>query len=62
MTNQIDEKLFYAGKKHKIVCAGDCYHVKNIKPENRLIYNSLKEAINDGCRPCKHCQGKHKNE
>lgn len=62
MTNQIDEKLFYAGKKHKIVCAGDCYHVKNIKPENRLVYNSLKEAINDGCRPCKHCQGKHKNE
>lgn len=62
MTNQIDEELFYAGKKHKIVCAGDCYHVKNIKPENRLIYNSLKEAINDGCRPCKHCQGKHKNE
>lgn len=22
----------------------------------------MKEAINDGCRPCKHCQGKHKNE
>lgn len=62
MTNQIDEKLFYAGKRHKIVCAGDCYHVKNIKPENQLVYQTLDEAINDGCRPCKHCQGKHKNE
>lgn len=62
MTNQIDEKLFYAGKKRKIVCAGDCYHVRNIKPENQLIYGSLEEAIKDGCRPCKHCQGKHKNK
>lgn len=60
MTNQIDERLFYAGKRRKIVCAGDCYHVRNIKPENQLIYGSLEEAIKDGCRPCKHCQGKHK--
>lgn len=60
MTNQIDEKLFYASKRRKIVCAGDCYHVKNTKSENQLIYNSLEEAINDGCRPCKDCQGKHK--
>ena len=62
MTNQIDENLFYAGKRHKIACAGDCYHVKNIKPENRLMYGSLEEAIKDGCRPCKHCRGKHKAE
>ena len=62
MTNQIDEKLFYAGKKHKIVCAGDCYHVKNIKKENALVYISLEAAMMDGCRPCKHCNGKHKEE
>ena len=61
MTN-IDESLFYAGRRRKIVCAGDCYHVKNIKPENQLIYHSLEEAINNGCRPCKHCHGKHKTE
>lgn len=61
MTNY-DEKLFYAGKRHKIVCAGDCYHVKNIKEKNALVYHSLEEAINDGCRPCKHCLGKHKQE
>ena len=56
----IDENLFYAGKRGKIVCAGDCYHVKNINPENQLVYSSLEEAIKDGCRPCKHCHGKHK--
>lgn len=61
MTNY-DETLFYAGKRHKIVCAGDCYHVKNIKEKNVLVYHSLEEAINDGCRPCKHCFGKHKQE
>lgn len=62
MNCQINEKLFYAGKRHKIVCAGDCYHVKNIKPENLLTYNSLEDALNDGCRPCKHCKGEHKNK
>ena len=56
----IDENLFYAGKRHKIVCAGDCYHVKNIKPENQLIFSSLQAAIDAGCRPCKHCRGMHK--
>ena len=58
----IDENLFYAGKRGKIVCAGDCYHVNNIKLENQLVYSSLEEAINDGCRPCKHCHGKHKTK
>lgn len=58
---EINTKLFYAGKKHKIVCAGDCYHVKNIKPENRIVYESLADAISDGCRPCKHCGGRFKN-
>ena len=56
-----DTRQFYAGKS-KIVCAGDCYHVKNIKFENMKLYHSLEEAIADGCRPCKHCHGKHKEE
>ena len=43
----IDENLFYAGKRGKIVCAGDCYHVNSIKLENQLVYSSLEEAIND---------------
>ena len=49
MTNQINENLFYAGKKRKIVCAGDCYHVKGIKLERHKVYNSLDEALADGC-------------
>lgn len=56
-----DTRQFYAGKS-KIVCAGDCYHVKNIKFENMKLYHSLEQAIADGCRPCKHCHGKHKEE
>lgn len=58
--DRYDTRLFFAGKKHKIVCAGDCYHVKNIKKENSLVYFTLKDAINDGCIPCKHCEGMHK--
>lgn len=53
--------VFIAGRS-KIVCAGDCYHVKNIKPENQRYYHSLEEAIKDGCRLCKHCHGEYKNK
>lgn len=60
--DKYDTRLFFAGKGHKIVCAGDCYHVKNIKKENALVYPSLEDAMLDGCRPCKHCHGKHKEE
>ena len=60
--DKYDTRLFFAGKGHKIVCAGDCYHVKNIKKENALVYISLEAAMMDGCRPCKHCHGKHKEE
>lgn len=55
-----DIRYYFAGTGHKIVCAGDCYHVRNIKKENRITYSSLKEALDDGCTPCKHCHGMHK--
>jgi hypothetical protein len=58
---EYDPQKFYAGKKQRIVCAGDCYHVKNIKAENRLQYDSLADAFNGGCRPCKHCKGIRKD-
>lgn len=60
--DKYDTRLFFAGKNHKIVCAGDCYHVRNIKKENALVYTSLKAALMDGCIPCKHCHGRHKEE
>lgn len=44
-----------ASKKYKIACKESCFHVKNIKKENLVIYNSIEEAIGNGCRPCKHC-------
>lgn len=52
-----DSRFYFAGKRHKIVCAGTCYHVKNIKKENALVYATYEDAINDGCIPCKHCNG-----
>ena len=60
--DKYDTRLFFAGKRHKVVCAGDCYHVKNIRKENALVYTSLEAAMMDGCRPCKYCNGKHKEE
>ena len=55
-----DPRKWYAGKGG-IVCAGDCYHVKNIRKENRREFNSLAEALTVGrCRECKHCHGVHK--
>ena len=52
------KKIYIAGKRGKIICAGDCYHVKNIKPENRLIFSSVDEALDNGCkRVCKYCLG-----
>jgi len=46
---------YYASKRYRVVCKEDCYHVKNIKPENIVEYITLEDAIADGCRPCKHC-------
>lgn len=48
-------KMFYASKKYKVICLQSCYHVKNIKLENLITYETMSEAIKDGCRPCKHC-------
>ena len=60
--DKYDTRLFFAGKRHKVVCAGDCYHVKNIRKENALVHTSLEDAMMDGCRPCKYCNGKHEEE
>lgn len=61
--NKPSEKVYIAGKRGKIICAGDCYHVKNIKPENRLIFSSVKEALDNGCkRVCKHCLGTYTDD
>jgi len=53
---------YYASKRYKVVCKKGCYHVKNIKPENIVEYITLEEAIDDGCRPCKHCLREREKE
>ena len=50
--------MYYASKNYKIVCAPHCFHVKNIKEENLVSYLTVEQAIEDGCRKCKHCLGK----
>jgi hypothetical protein len=46
---------YYASKKYKIACNEGRYHIKNIKPENLVVYESIKDVITDGCRLCKDC-------
>lgn len=59
----MNEHVYIAGKRGKIICAGDCYHVRNIKPENRLIFTSVEEALDAGCkRVCKDCKGIYKDD
>jgi len=48
--------VYYASKKYKIVCKENCYHVKNISLANLIYYETLKDAILDGCRECKDCK------
>jgi methylphosphotriester-DNA--protein-cysteine methyltransferase len=47
---------YVCSKKYKILCRENCYHVKNIKEENRVWFNSVEEGTAFGCRPCKHCK------
>lgn len=46
---------YVCSKNYKILCKEDCYHVKNIKEENMVWFDTISEGINYGCRPCKHC-------
>lgn len=51
---------YYASKKYKIACKEGCYHIKNIKAENLIEYDSKESALNDGCKVCKDCLKKCK--
>lgn len=46
---------YVCSKNYKILCKEDCYHVKNIKEENRVWFDTIEEGLEYGCRPCKHC-------
>lgn len=47
---------YVCSKNYKILCREDCYHVKNIKEENKIWFESIEEGIAFRCRPCKHCK------
>lgn len=47
--------IYIASKHYKIVCKEHCFHVKNMKEENKVSYQTTALALEDGCRFCKHC-------
>lgn len=46
---------YVCSKNYKILCKEDCYHVDNIKEENKVWFATISDGIKYGCRPCKHC-------
>ncbi len=46
---------YVCSKKYKILCREDCYHVKNIKPENQVWFDTIEEGLEYCDRTCKHC-------
>ena len=47
---------YVCSKNYKILCKEDCYHVKNIKEENKVWFDTVAEGLEYGCRPCKYCK------
>ena len=48
--------------KLKIYGKLNCQSGKRMKRENRIFFSSVKEAIENGFRPCGHClKGEYKN-
>ena len=52
---------YVCSKNYKILCKENCYHVKNIKEENRIWFDAIDGAIKCGCKPCKHCMPTKEN-
>ena len=52
---------YVCSKKYKVLCEATCYHVNNIKEENRVWFNTVEEGLKYGCRLCKHCLGKRED-
>lgn len=47
-----DRKVFVAQRDGKKFHAENCPYGKNIKPRNKLTYNTPTVAMNDGLQPC----------
>lgn len=47
---------YLASKNSKVFHVPNCRSAKRISPENRVLYESRNEAVNDAKRPCKLCK------
>lgn len=47
---------YYGSKESKVYHYLWCYHVKQIKPENRIEFKDECDAAKQGYRPCEHCK------
>jgi PGF-pre-PGF domain-containing protein len=47
--------IYYASSKSDVFHIAGCRYIKQIKANDRITFNSIKEAEDDGYRPCKVC-------
>jgi methylphosphotriester-DNA--protein-cysteine methyltransferase len=47
---------YVCSKNYKILCREDCFHVKNMKEENKVWFDTIEEGFEYGCRICKDCR------
>jgi methylphosphotriester-DNA--protein-cysteine methyltransferase len=57
LRRQIRQRKILIGGNVKLKIYGklDCQSGKRMKRENRIFFNSVSEAIDNGFRPCGHC-------
>jgi methylphosphotriester-DNA--protein-cysteine methyltransferase len=57
-TPQVHGKNYVASIKSvdKVFHNLDCFHVKQIKPKNKIFFETCEEAFKAGYRPCKDCK------
>ena len=46
---------FIGSRNSNVYHYPSCYHVQQIKPENRIVFNTVADACAAGYRPCKDC-------
>ena len=47
---------FIGSRTTGIYCYPTCRDARRVQPQHRLEFNVAEEAVNSGCRPCKHCR------
>ena len=47
---------FIGSRTTGIYCYPTCRDARRVQPQHRLEFSGAEEAVNSGCRPCKHCR------